>query len=151
MLNVRGIIVSILTVVLANPAIAQDAPASKPRTAAGAIKFMQDMLTRGTAEAKPWPGFARVSKVTNVVVKGNCLMTLSLADKSVIRIDLARAVGVRARISTNAPQSAVEIVGGVQPYEGVDLYLGDNAAVRRASDAMTFLQTSCDTSAQTGF
>ncbi|WP_060979794.1 MULTISPECIES: hypothetical protein [Pseudomonadota] len=92
-----------------------------------------------------------MSQVTNVATKGNCLITLSLADKSVIRIDLARAVGLRNRISTNAPQSAVEIVGGVQPYEGVDLYLGDNAAVRRASDAMTFLQTSCDMSAQTGF
>lgn len=115
MLKPRMIIAPLLTLILANPTIAQDAPASKPRTAAGAIKFMQDMLTRGPAEAKPWPGFARVSKVTNVAVKGNCLMTLSLADKSLLRIDLARTVGVRARISTNAPQSAVEIVGGAQP------------------------------------
>ncbi|GBH30863.1 MULTISPECIES: hypothetical protein [Sphingobium] len=54
-------------------------------------------------------------------------------------------------MSTNAPQSAVEIVGGVQPYKGIDFYLGDNAAVRRASDAMLFLHASCDTSVETGF
>ena len=52
----------------------------QPKTTAGALKFLQDMLARGPAEGMPWPGFARASKVTKVF-NGNCLMTLSLADQ----------------------------------------------------------------------
>jgi len=47
----------------AAPVAAQQVVPAKPRTAAGASKFVQDMLTRGTAVAKPWPGFVRNSRM----------------------------------------------------------------------------------------
>jgi hypothetical protein len=68
---------SVLISMSAIPAIAQ-VPASKPNTAAGGLRFVQDVLTRGTVEAKPWPDFLRTPKVTKVVVKGNCQMIPSL-------------------------------------------------------------------------
>ena len=72
----------------AAPVAAQQVVPAKPRTAAGASKFVQDMLTRGTAVAKPWPGFVRSSRITSVGVKGGCLVTLTLADKSALSVKL---------------------------------------------------------------
>ena len=65
---------------------------SKRRTAAGASTFIQDMLTRGPAEVKPWPGFVRSAKIVTVTVKGNCAVTMALADKSRIQVMLDRVV-----------------------------------------------------------
>ena len=135
----------------AAPVAAQQVGPAKPRTAAGASKFVQDMLTRGTAVAKPWPGFVRNSRITSVGVKGGCLVTLTLADKSALSVKLDQVVAIRPLYSANAPQASVEIKGGAQPYEGLDIYVGDNDAVRRVGDALEFMRQSCDPSAKTGF
>ncbi|EPE61687.1 hypothetical protein L479_01913 [Exiguobacterium sp. S17] len=45
----------------------------------------------------------------------------------------------------------MEIKGGAQPYEGLDIFVGDNDAVRRVGDALEFMRQSCDPSAKTGF
>ncbi|GAY19528.1 hypothetical protein SFOMI_0047 [Sphingobium fuliginis] len=64
---------------------------------------------------------------------------------------LDRVVAIRPLYSTNAPQSSVEIRSGVQPYDGIDIFVGDNDAVRRVTEALSFLRTSCDTTSRTGF
>lgn len=86
-----------------------------------------------------------------MTVKGNCNVTLTLSDKSELQIKLDRVVAVRPLFSANAPQSSIEIRGGVQPYDGIDIFVGDNDAVCRVSDALGFLQDFCDTSSQTSF
>lgn len=151
MLSHRFITIFVLSFTMTGPAAAQEGSVSKPRTAAGAVKFIQDVLTRGSTEAKPWPGSMDLSKVAKAEIKDNCLITLSLVDKSSIRIDLARSIGIRTLLSANAPQSLVEIRGGVQPYDGIDLYIGDNTVIRRTGDAMTFLRNACDRSSESGF
>lgn len=130
---------------------AQQVEPAKPRTVAGASKFIQDMLTRGTAVAKPWPGFVRSSRITGLTIKGGCAVTLTLADKSSLSLKLAQVVAIRPLYSANAPQASVEIRGGAQPYDGLDIYVGDNDAVRRVSDAIEFMRQSCDSSIETGF
>ena len=92
----------------AAPVAAQQAVPAAPRTVAGASKFIQDMLTRGTAVAKPWPGFVRSSRITSVGVKGGCLVTLTLADKSALSVKLDQVVAIRPLYSANAPQASVE-------------------------------------------
>ena len=89
---------------------AQQAVPAKPPTVAGASKFIQDMLSRGTAVAKPWPGFIPSSRVTGVVIKNPCFVTLTLADKSVISVKLDQVVAIRSLYSANAPQASVELL-----------------------------------------
>ena len=62
-----------------------------------------------------------------------------------------QVVAIRPLYSANAPQASVEIKGGAQPYEGLDIFVGDNDAVRRVGDALEFMRQSCDPSAKTGF
>lgn len=145
------ILLCLLALEYPSAGIAQEQAPAKPRTAAGATTFIQDMLTRGPAEVKPWPGFVRSAKIVTVTVKGNCAVTMALADKSRIQVMLDRVVAIRPLYSTNAPQSSVEIRSGVQPYDGIDIFVGDNDAVRRVTEALSFLRTSCDTTSRTGF
>ena len=109
------------------------------------------MLARGPAEVKPWPGFVRLSAVTAVSFKQSCQMVLALNDKSSHLVDLSRALSIRPSFSTNGPQSYVEITGGMTAFRGVDLYVGDNASVRRVGEALEFLRASCDKNSATGF
>lgn len=90
-------------------------------------------------------------KRLHVGVKGGCLVTLTLADKSALSVKLDQVVAIRPLYSANAPQASVEIKGGAQPYEGLDIFVGDNDAVRRVGDALEFMRQSCDPSAKTGF
>lgn len=131
--------------------IAQEQAPRKPQTNAGALRFIQEILTRGPAKVKPWPGFAQPAAIANLTVKGNCRVSLALTNKGVLVINLDRVLSVKPLLSSNAPQSSVEIRGGVQPYEGIDIFVGDNDAVSRVSNALNFLRQACDTSSDTGF
>ena len=149
------IILATLSVLLAvapeSAAQAQSVNATPARTAKGAITFISEMLARGPAEVKPWPGFVRLSAVTAVSFKQSCQMVLTLNDKSSYLVDLSRALSVRSSLSTNEPQSFVEITGGMAAFRGLDIYVGDNASVRRVGEALEFLRASCDKNSATGF
>lgn len=85
------------------------------------------------------------------MVTGDCVVTLTLTAKSALSVKLDRMVAIRALYSANAPQASMKIRGRAQPYEGLDIFVGDNDAVRRVGDAMQFMRQSCDPSAKTGF
>jgi hypothetical protein len=144
-------LVAILIMVLVSNANAQSQVAGQGRTVSGATAFVTEMITRAPAEVKPWPGFIRSSPVVAVTAKQPCQIKITLADKSAHLIDLSRALGIKASISSNPPQSFVEITGGVQSFKGVDIYVGDTPSVRRVSEALEFIRSSCDKSTASGF
>ena len=120
-------------------------------TKAGA--FVQEMLSRGTADVSAWPDKRFAAPVQQVAYSARqpCILTIAANDGRRIRVDFGKVIAVRTLPSSNPPQSHVEILGGAQPYRGVGIYLGDTETTNRVGAALDAMFKGCDTSAMMGF
>jgi len=122
-------------------------------TVATAGTFVQEMLSRGTADVSAWPDDKFTAPVRQVAYSAEqpCILTITATDGRRIRIGLDKVVAVRTLPSSNPPQSRVEILGGAPPYRGVHIFLADTETTRRVGAALDAMFKGCDTSGNMGF
>jgi len=135
-------------VAMASPAFAA------PGAAVGkAGAFVQEMISRGTADVSAWPDNKFASPIQQVSYSAQqpCVLTIAVNDGRRIRISFDKVIAVRTVPSSNPPQSHVEILGGALPYRGVSLFLGDTETVTRVGAALDTMHKGCDTSSSMGF
>lgn len=144
----RYLVLCLLAAVAAQPSIA-----AIPATVSKAGLFVQEMMSRGTADISVWPDNQLASPVDQVSysAKQPCILVIAAHDGRHFQIDLAKAAAVSAVPSSNPPQSHVEILGGVASYKGVDIFLGNTELMTRVGAAFAAMHQGCDTAPSMGF
>lgn len=144
----RYLVLGLLTV-----ATAQASIAATPATVSKAGLFVQEMMSRGTSDISAWPDNRFASPVDQVSysAKQPCILVIAAHDGRRFQVDLAKAAAVSTVPSSNPPQSHVEILGGVAPYKGIDVFLGSTELVTRVGAAFAAMHQGCDTAPSLGF
>lgn len=142
------IVLAPFALVLTSSVVMAAAPA-----VAKAGAFVQEMLSRGTADVSAWPDEKFASPVQQVAYAANqpCVLAITARDGRHIRIGFDKVVAVRTVPSSNPPQSYVEILGGAPPYRGVSIFPGDTETANRVGAALDAMHKGCDASSNMGF